>query len=176
MLNPELPLIERQSAANRCTVWMCVWLGECKTVLYRVWGSARMSARTPRRQNLTNVNRDLGTVQGMECTLPGPPTPKQVNKRRWTSGSKKGTSVLGEGSLTCGSLWGFYFLFTQLKVFFSSFSLLLLRVKGRGCHSLLKPYETKCDLWIWAIHWLMCSLCFWSFKKNEQTKPNKRLS
>ena len=33
MLNPELCLIEQQSAANRCTVWMCVWLGECKTVL-----------------------------------------------------------------------------------------------------------------------------------------------
>ena len=31
--NPELCLIEQQSAANRCTVWMCVWLGECKTVL-----------------------------------------------------------------------------------------------------------------------------------------------
>ena len=29
MLNPELCLIEQQSAANRCTVWMCVWLGEC---------------------------------------------------------------------------------------------------------------------------------------------------
>ena len=26
MLNPELPLIEQQSAANRCTVWMCVWM------------------------------------------------------------------------------------------------------------------------------------------------------
>ena len=33
MLNPELCLIELLSAANRCTVWMCVWLGECKTVL-----------------------------------------------------------------------------------------------------------------------------------------------
>ena len=32
-----------------------------------------------------------------------------------------------------------------------SFSLLLLRVKGRGCHTLLKPYETNCGLWIWAI-------------------------
>ena len=37
------------------------------------------------------------------------------------------------------------------RFFFSSFSLLLLRVKGRGCHTLLKPYETNCDLWIWAI-------------------------
>ena len=27
----------------------------------------------------------------------------------------------------------------------------LLRVKGIGCHTLLKPYETNCDLWIWAI-------------------------
>ena len=35
MLNPELPLIEQQSAANRCTVWMCVWMGEYKTVLWR---------------------------------------------------------------------------------------------------------------------------------------------
>ena len=26
-------LLEQQSAANRCTVWMCVWPGECKTVL-----------------------------------------------------------------------------------------------------------------------------------------------
>ena len=34
MLNPELCLIEQQSAANRCTVWMCVWLGDCKTVLW----------------------------------------------------------------------------------------------------------------------------------------------
>ena len=33
LLNPELCLIEQQSAANRYTVWMCVWLGECKTVL-----------------------------------------------------------------------------------------------------------------------------------------------
>ena len=32
MLNPELPSIEQERAANRCTVWMCVWLGECKTV------------------------------------------------------------------------------------------------------------------------------------------------
>ena len=26
-----------------------------------------------------------------------------------------------------------------------------LRVKGRGCHTLLKPYETNCGLWLWAI-------------------------
>ena len=37
------------------------------------------------------------------------------------------------------------------RFFFCSFSLLLLRVKGRGCHTLLKPYETNCGLWIWAI-------------------------
>ena len=36
MLNPELCLIEQQSAANRCTVWMCVWMGECKTVLHYI--------------------------------------------------------------------------------------------------------------------------------------------
>ena len=41
--------------------------------------------------------------------------------------------------------------FLPVKRFFSSFSLLLLRVKGRGCHTLLKPYETNCGLWIWAI-------------------------
>ena len=33
MLNPELPLIEQQSAAYRCTVWMCVWMVERKTIL-----------------------------------------------------------------------------------------------------------------------------------------------
>ena len=37
------------------------------------------------------------------------------------------------------------------SLFFCSFPLLLLRVKGRGCHTLLKPYETNCGLWIWAI-------------------------
>ena len=26
-----------------------------------------------------------------------------------------------------------------------------MRVEGRGCHTLLKPYETNCDLWIWAM-------------------------
>ena len=41
--------------------------------------------------------------------------------------------------------------FYLLKGFFSSLSWLLLRVKGRGCHTLLKPYETNCGLWIWAI-------------------------
>ena len=45
----------------------------------------------------------------------------------------------------------FLLSFYLLKGFFSSFSLLWLRVKGRGCHTLLKPYETNCDLWIWAI-------------------------
>ena len=34
--------------------------------------------------------------------------------------------------------------FLPVKRFFSSFSFLLLRVKGRGCHTL-------CDLWIWAV-------------------------
>ena len=34
MLNPEYPLIEQKSAASRCTVWMCVWKGECQTVLW----------------------------------------------------------------------------------------------------------------------------------------------
>ena len=57
--------------------------------------------------------------------------------------------------------------FYPVKSGFSSFSLLLLRVKGRGCHTLLKPYETNCDLWIWAIQikfdwlidtWFVCWL------------------
>ena len=50
-------------------------------------------------------------------------------------------------------------LFTLLKLVFCSFSLLMLRVKGRGCHTLLKPYEINCDLWIWAkqiqFYWLI---------------------
>ena len=37
------------------------------------------------------------------------------------------------------------------RLFFFLFSLLLLRVKGRGYHTLFKPYETNCDLWIWTI-------------------------
>ena len=45
----------------------------------------------------------------------------------------------------------FLLSFYLLKGFFFSFSLLLLRVKGRGCHTLFKPYETNCGLWIWAI-------------------------
>ena len=48
--------------------------------------------------------------------------------------------------------------FLPVKRVFSSFSFLLLRVKGRGCHTLLKPYETNCGLWIWAIQikfWLI---------------------
>ena len=45
----------------------------------------------------------------------------------------------------------FLLSFYLLKGFFSSFSLLLLRVKGRGCHTLLKPCETNCGLWMWAI-------------------------
>ena len=43
----------------------------------------------------------------------------------------------------------FLLSFYLLKGFFSSFSFLLLRVKGS--HTLLKPYETNCGLWIWAI-------------------------
>ena len=39
MLNPELCLIEQQRAANRCTVWKCVWLGEGKTVQRFEWSS-----------------------------------------------------------------------------------------------------------------------------------------
>ena len=59
----------------------------------------------------------------------------------------------------------FLLSFYLLKGFFSSFSLLLLRVKGRGCHTLLKPYETNCGLWIWAIQikfdwWLIDSLWY----------------
>ena len=57
-------------------------------------------------------------------------------------------SVLGEGSLTCGSLWGFYVIFTLFKVFLVFF---LTLVEGRWYHTRLKPYETNCDLWIWAI-------------------------
>ena len=45
----------------------------------------------------------------------------------------------------------FLLSFYLLKGFFCSFSLLLLRVKDRGCHTLLKPDETNCGLWIWAI-------------------------
>ena len=43
--------------------------------------------------------------------------------------------------------------FYPVKRVFSSFSLLLLRVKGRGCQTLLKPYETNCDK-IWLMDWL----------------------
>ena len=54
--------------------------------------------------------------------------------------------------------------FYPVKRVFCSFSLLLLRVKGRGCHTMLKPYETNCDLWIWAIQikfdWLIDWLMF----------------
>ena len=58
----------------------------------------------------------------------------------------------------------FLLSFYLLKGVFSSFSLLLLRVKGRGCHTLLKPYETNCGWWIWAIQiktmkqWNICLL------------------
>ena len=37
----------------------------------------------------------------------------------------------------------------------------LLRVKDRGCHTLLKPYETNCDLWIWAIQTKLDWLIDW---------------
>ena len=40
----------------------------------------------------------------------------------------------------------FLLSFYPVNGFFSSFSLLLLKVKGRGCHTLLKPYETS----LWA--------------------------
>ena len=38
---PELCLIKQPSVANRCTVWMCVWLRECKncTVKSFEWSS-----------------------------------------------------------------------------------------------------------------------------------------
>ena len=71
----------------------------------------------------------------------------------------------------------FLLSFYLLKGFFSSFSLLLLRVKGRGCHTLLKPYETNCGLWIWAIQikfdWLIDWLIdrqqlSWTFKRKRR--------
>ena len=57
----------------------------------------------------------------------------------------------------------FLLSFYLLKGFFSSFSLLLLRVKGRGCHTLLKPCETNCGLWIWAIQIQFDWLIDWLF-------------
>ena len=66
----------------------------------------------------------------------------------------------------------FLLSFYLLKGFFSSFSLLLLRVKGRGCHTLLKPYETNCGLWIWAIQikfdWLIDDVSVLSRKSHDQ--------
>ena len=50
MLNPELPLIEQQSAANT-TVWMCVWLGECKNCTVK---SFKWSSRLEKRYINTN--------------------------------------------------------------------------------------------------------------------------
>ena len=52
--------------------------------------------------------------------------------------------------------------FYPVKSVFCSFSLLLLRVKGRGCHTMLKPYETNCDLWIWAIQIKFDWLIIWN--------------
>ena len=66
----------------------------------------------------------------------------------------------------------FLLSFYLLKGFFSSFSLLLLRVKGRGCHTLLKPYETNCGLWIWAIQIKFDWLIDWSIWLMSQT-PQK---
>ena len=71
----------------------------------------------------------------------------------------------------------FLLSFYLLKGFFSSFSFLLLRVKDRGCHTLLKPYETNCGLWIWAIQikfdWLIDNTRqynqnVWSFSQNSK--------
>ena len=60
----------------------------------------------------------------------------------------------------------FLLSFYLLKGFFSSFSFLLLRVKGRGCHTLLKPYETNCGLWIWAIQIQFDWLIDWLITRN----------
>ena len=86
----------------------------------------------------------------------------------------------------------FLLSFYLLKGFFSSFSLLLLRVKGRGCHTLLKPYEMNCGLWIWAIQikfdWLIdwhdvcsgielrISYCLFLYvKDNSAESPDRNL-
>ena len=67
----------------------------------------------------------------------------------------------------------FLLSFYLLKGFFSSFSLLLWRVKGRGCHTLLKPYDTNCGLWIWAIQikfdWLIDWLIDWLLNEFTRT-------
>ena len=55
------------------------------------------------------------------------------------------------GSLCGGSANLFLTSLCSVKCFFLRLSLFILRVKGRGCHTLLKPYETNCGLWIWAI-------------------------
>ena len=62
----------------------------------------------------------------------------------------------------------FLLSFYLLKGFFSSFSFLLLRVKGRGCHTLLKPYETNCGLWIWAIQIKFDWLIDWYLQANKK--------
>ena len=51
MLNPDLSLIEQKSAANRCTVWMCVWMGEF-TVKSVEW-SSRLEKRYVNTKPLT---------------------------------------------------------------------------------------------------------------------------
>ena len=64
--------------------------------------------------------------------------------------------------------------FYPVKRFFCSFYFLLLRVKGRGCHTLLKPYETNCDLWIWAIQIKFDWFIDWSLW--APSSPGHRLS
>ena len=54
-------------------------------------------------------------------------------------------------TICCVLNYGLQGIIGEHRFFFCSFSLLLLRVKGRGCHTLLKPHETNCGLWIWAI-------------------------
>ena len=44
MLNPDLSLIEQERAANRCSVWMCVWMGEGKTTV-KSFESSRLEKR-----------------------------------------------------------------------------------------------------------------------------------
>ena len=69
----------------------------------------------------------------------------------------------------------FLLSFYLLKGFFSSLSFLLLRVKGRGCHTLLKPYETNCGLWIWAIQIKFDWLIDWLFTKIQWSYWNSNI-
>ena len=94
-------------------------------------------------------------------------------------------SVLGEGSSHV-ALSEVSMFSSTVSSFFSSFSLLLLRVKGRGCHTLLKPYETNCELWIWALQikfdWLIlasltvtqCVLCGWESEINRESEQEQQ--